>query len=76
MTDSLKSTTLALAEAERKLTHLAQAILEFADDDMMRTELLERCADACLFLAKLDGVTRLASDYLEQLALAQKDTPQ
>ena len=76
MTDSLKSTSLALAEAERKLFRLAEAIAGFADDDLMRTEIVERCGDGCLFLANLDGITRLATDYMEQLLLAKKDAPQ
>ena len=74
MTDSLKPNPLALAEARRKLTRLAEAVLEFSGDGLMRTEIVERCLDGCLYLANLDGVARLAADYLEQLELTKKDT--
>ena len=70
------TTTPKDSEMERKLTRLASAILEFADDGLMCSDIVERCGDGSLYLAKLDGVARLATDYMEQLELAQKDATQ
>jgi hypothetical protein len=76
MTDHTKSPPSACPETQRKLTRLAEAILELANDGLMRSEIIERCGDGLLYLANLDGVARLAFDYLEQFELAQKDATQ
>ena len=76
MTNQTHSTTATFAETQRKLTRLAEAILEFADDGLMCSDIVERCGDGFLYLAHLDGVARLATDYMEQLELAQKDATQ
>ena len=76
MTDPAKSNPRALAEAHRKLIRLAEAVLEFSDDNLMRKEVAERCGYGLEFLANLDGISRLAGDYLEQLEPAEEDLPQ
>ncbi len=76
MTDLEKQNQATFAETQRKLTRLAEAILELANDGLMRSEIVERCGDGLLYLANLDGVARLAFDYLEQFELAQKDATQ
>ena len=64
------------AEIRRKLTRVSEAILEFAADELMRKEIAEHCGYGLEFLANLDGISRLAADYLEQLELSEEEPPQ
>ena len=76
MTAITQSRQTECAEIRRKLTRLSEAILEFAADELMRKEVAERCGYGLEFLANLDGISRLAGDYLEQLEPAEEDLPQ
>mgnify|MGYP001372822122 CR=1 FL=1 len=52
-----------VSELERRIAVLTDKLQDFACDESMRREIIERCGYGLQYLAKLDGMLDLALEY-------------